>query len=82
VIANDPENDSLTYRWELRQEEYKYYETGIFQHNMKYYFSQDDLATIEFIAPKQEGDYRLFVFVFDGQGNFSTQNIPFYVIQN
>lgn len=82
VFAHDPEMDSLTYRWELRQEEYKFYETGIFQHNMDYYLLDESLKSIEFIAPKEEGDYRLFVFVFDGQGNFTAQNIPFYVFKN
>lgn len=81
VMANDVENDSLTYRWEIRQEEYKFYETGIFQHNMDYYLLQQDKQKIDFIAPKQEGDYRLFVFVFDGMGNFTVENIPIYTIK-
>lgn len=80
VLAHDVENDSLIYRWEIRQEENKFYETGIFHHNMDYYFLQQDKQKMDFIAPKEEGDYRLFVFVFDGKGNFTAENIPFYTI--
>ena len=82
VFAHDPDMDSLSYRWEMRKEEYKFYETGVFQHNMDYFFVNDSGKNVEFIAPKEEGDYRLFVFVFDGQGNFTSQNIPFYVLKN
>lgn len=81
VITDAHEHDDLSFRWELRQEEYNYREKGMYQHNMKYYFLEDSLPKIEFIAPKQEGDYRLFVFVFDNNGNYTTQNIPFYVLK-
>ncbi|MFD2203320.1 glycoside hydrolase family 2 TIM barrel-domain containing protein [Shivajiella indica] len=80
VVASDPDTDSLSFRWELRQEESKFYETGVFKHNMEDHLLQKDLPIIEFKTPKQEGDYRLFVFVYDGKGNYSTQNIPFYVV--
>ena len=33
-----------------------------------------------FKVPKKEGPYRVFVKVVDGNGNFSTANIPFYVL--
>lgn len=81
VFAEDPDLDSISYRWELRKEEYNFQEKSTYQHNMKYYFLKDSLATIEFIAPKEEGDYRLFVFVFDHNGNFTFQNMPIYVLQ-
>lgn len=81
VFAEDPDLDSLSYRWELRQEEYDFRKTDMYQHNMKYYFLQDSLPTIEFMAPKDEGDYRLYVFVFDNQGNYTSHNIPIYVVK-
>jgi hypothetical protein len=34
---------------------------------------------IVFFAPEMKGAYRLFVYVYDGKGHFSTVNIPFYV---
>ena len=80
VIASDPELDSLYFRWELRQEESKFYETGVFKNNMENHLLHNNLPAIVFKSPIQEGDYRLFVFVFDGKGNFSSQNIPFYVV--
>lgn len=81
VIADDPELDALSYRWEIRGEEYSLYESGIVSHNMEYYFLNMDEAKVKFTAPKNEGDYRLYVFVFDGKGNFTTHNIPFYVLK-
>jgi hypothetical protein len=79
VFAHDPDSDSLFYRWEMRREEYKFYETGVFQNNMEYYLRDPNVQHLEFFAPKEEGDYRLFVFVYDNKGNFTAQNIPFYV---
>jgi hypothetical protein len=34
---------------------------------------------IVFTAPEKKGAYRLFVYVYDGEGHFSTVNLPFYV---
>ncbi|KXX70968.1 glycoside hydrolase family 2 TIM barrel-domain containing protein [Flammeovirga sp. SJP92] len=34
---------------------------------------------ITFKTPKKEGDYRLFVYVYDEKGKVGTANIPFYV---
>jgi hypothetical protein len=39
----------------------------------------DGGKTLRFKAPEQEGAYRVFVFVTDGQGNGATANIPFFV---
>ncbi|WP_316839059.1 glycoside hydrolase family 2 TIM barrel-domain containing protein [Pedobacter gandavensis] len=33
-----------------------------------------------FVAPITEGPYRIFATVYDDNGNFSTSNIPFYVV--
>ncbi|MGJ5642118.1 glycoside hydrolase family 2 TIM barrel-domain containing protein [Formosa sp. S-31] len=37
-------------------------------------------SKIEFKMPEEEGPYRLFVNVYDKQNNFSTANVPFYIL--
>jgi hypothetical protein len=41
----------------------------------------ENSESIQFRTLKEEGPYRIFVFAFDGKGNVSSHNIPFYVIQ-
>lgn len=41
---------------------------------------EDSGKKVTFKAPVKEGPYRLFVYVIDGDNNFSTTNIPFYVL--
>lgn len=81
VIAVDPDKDILSYKWEIRPEaKYASYAgqgeavplpiPGLIQ-------VQSDRIT--FITPSEPGAYRLFVYVYDGKGHFSTGNLPFYV---
>ncbi|MNL45004.1 hypothetical protein D3C87_1676180 [compost metagenome] len=35
---------------------------------------------VDFIAPKEEGPYRLFATIYDYNGHFATCNTPFYVV--
>lgn len=37
--------------------------------------------TVLFRTPKENGPYRIFVKIIDGNGNFATANTPFYVLQ-
>lgn len=81
----DPEQDSLRLKWELlpeaevqdgnadKQEKPKPLQ-GLLQ-------GQDN-QKIVLQTPKKEGAYRLFVYVYDGQNNLATANIPFYVSKN
>ncbi|HUX96995.1 MAG TPA: glycoside hydrolase family 2 TIM barrel-domain containing protein [Bacteroidales bacterium] len=81
VRASDPDNDSLTYSWEIKPE-------------AKYasYAGQGEVAPkpvaglvsgegpeVTFRAPSEPGAYRLFVYAFDINGHFSTANLPFLV---
>jgi|WetSurMetagenome_2_1015567.scaffolds.fasta_scaffold02278_2 hypothetical protein len=81
VTANDPDNDKLTYRWEIRPEA-KY--ASYAGQGEKVPQPVPGLITgqadrISFKAPSPSGAYRLFVYVRDGHGHFSTGNLPFYV---
>jgi hypothetical protein len=81
VTSHDIDKDKLSYKWEIRPEaRYASYAgqgevvpeplTNLIQ-------LQSDETT--FITPSESGAYRLFVYVFDGKGHFSTSNLPFYV---
>lgn len=81
VIVHDRDNDKLSYKWEIRPEaRYAAYAgqgeevprpvPGL----IKLHSDQ-----ITFMPPSETGAYRLFVYVYDGNGHFSTGNLPFYV---
>jgi len=82
VTAIDPDNDKLTYKWEIRPEA-----------NYASYAGQGEKVpepvrglisgsreVIDFKTPSHSGAYRLFVYVYDGHGHFSTANLPFFVL--
>lgn len=82
VIAFDPNNDKLTYRWEMLEEATKVGEGGDHEDRPKSMANvimnaANGKATLK--APAKRGAYRLFVFVTDGNNNVATANIPFYV---
>jgi hypothetical protein len=82
TVASDPDNDVLSYRWELLPEPTQVGNGGDFERKP---------ASIEGLiipgingnavlkSPDAEGAYRLFVYVTDGNNNVATANIPFYV---
>jgi hypothetical protein len=74
------ENDSLTYKWEIRPEETKFHEVSKYHYNMNYLMEDEESELLLFNAPKHEGAYRLFVFVSNNQGYFNSYNVPFYVV--
>lgn len=82
VVASAPGAPPLRYAWEVRREATDLSDGG------------DDEAIPDFIpevidapeaaasivtAPDEPGAYRLFVYVYDGQGHAAHANIPFYV---
>jgi len=82
AIAADPEGDPLTWRWVLRQESDATQVGGdpeevpdVIPGRLD--AGDDGLATLT--APEQPGAYRLFVYVYDGNGNAGHANIPFLV---
>ncbi|WP_209328848.1 hypothetical protein [Lunatimonas salinarum] len=80
IEAFDPESDSVTYRWELWQEEINFHEMNSYNYNMEHLLFDQDSSTLTFRTPKNEGAYRLYIYAFDNQGNFVSRNLPFYAI--
>lgn len=82
VDAADPDNDPLTYHYELLPEATNVGEGGDHEDRPTAIpLNLDNLKTkqVAITAPAQKGAYRLFVYVKDGNNNVATANIPFYV---
>ncbi len=82
VEASDHEGDTLTYVWEIRAESEAESEGGDDEDVPELYDGLIDNATaasISVTAPSVPGAYRLFVYIYDGQGHAAHANIPFYV---
>jgi len=82
VMVNDPDEDALTYRWEIIPEVPvdQQSEGGDFEPRPSTCFNETSTETMmKITAPAKPGEYRLFVYVFDGNNNAATANIPFYV---
>lgn len=74
----DTVRDSFRYKWEIRKEAWVDIEED--QPIEKNLILENSNEKVTFKAPEKEGPYRLFVYVTDGDNNFSTTNIPFYVL--
>ena len=82
VAASDPEGDALTYRWEVMEESTETKIGGDAESKPAHVAGViDDPARSEISlkAPAKPGAYRLFAYVFDGQGHAAHVNIPFHV---
>ncbi|MDT0646207.1 hypothetical protein RM545_05860 [Zunongwangia sp. F260] len=77
LLLQNPE-DSLNIHWVIRKEAWENIleETSEIKNKWKERF--DSKAIFE--VPKEEGPYRIFVYVKDRNGNHASTNIPFYVI--
>jgi hypothetical protein len=82
LFATDPDNDALTFRWELRHEESNFYDSGKSRVLLNHYLENTAGSTTKFQAPTEIGAYRLLGFVYDGQNHVATHNVPFYVLPN
>jgi len=81
VTTHDIDNDKLTYKWEIRPEaKYASYAgQGEIVPEPIPGLIRGESSSISFMPPSETGAYRLFVYVYDGKGHFSTGNLPFYV---
>ena len=83
VVANDTENDDLTYQWSVKPESDATAIGGDLETSIadisNAFDGASDQATVRLIAP-ESGNYRIFVEVYDGRGNAAHANIPFMVV--
>jgi len=81
--VTEPDLDLLTMRWELLPESRDIKSGGDAESKPEPVKIDviEDSGTGKFIfkAPKKEGSYRLFVYIYDGKGNAGTANFPFFV---
>lgn len=83
IDTTDPDNDPLKYRWEILPESTDIKSGGDKESRPEPVEivikpgSKD--GTLNFKAPKKTGAYRLFAYIYDGNGNAATANFPFYV---
>lgn len=82
VFASDPENDLLTYKWVIMKEVGQRSEGGareIEPDGVPFTVLSDSNGVLTFNAPSEEGDYRIFSYVYDGSNKVGTANVPFFV---
>ena len=78
----DHEGDELKYVWEVLPEvpENMQSDGGDFEQRPPTIMKMEtDGHRVSFSAPEEKGQYRLFVYAFDGHGKGATANIPFLV---
>ncbi len=82
VFCNDPDEDALTFKWDVKQESTDLQDGGDYEEtpeSLDISFEAAKDGSVRFKAPEKEGAYRLFVYAFDGNGHAAHANIPFYV---
>ncbi len=83
VVCKDQDKDKLTYIWQIVPESTDKKSGGdaeIAPKPLRGIFNRgtQKLSKVSFEAPKS-GQYRLFLYIFDGNNNVATGNIPFLV---
>jgi len=80
--AKDPDNDKISFHWEIYYESQEKKEGGDLEAKpieLKELIADNKGKALSFKTPEKEGPYRLFVTVYDGYYNIATANAPFYV---
>lgn len=82
VTVKDPDGDNIKYK-AVVMEESKSTKSGGDKEEVPATIEglniNMDNGTLTFIAPKNIGNYRLFIYAFDGNNNVATANLPFAV---
>jgi hypothetical protein len=82
IQASDPDQDVLAYHWEVMEESQEHKIGGDAEYiprRLPDLIAHPESSQITVKAPAKPGTYRLFAYVFDGQGHGAHANIPFYV---
>lgn len=82
VQASDPDQNPLTYSWDVMEESKQHAVGGDVEFKpgkLSGLIEDPKKSEIALKPPTQPGAYRLFVYVFDGKGHAAHANIPFYV---
>jgi hypothetical protein len=84
VQVTDPDQDPLTYSWEVMEESSELKTGGDTESKPKSLpgvVAEARASKVVVKAPTTPGAYRLFVYAFDGHGHAAHVNIPFFVEQ-
>jgi hypothetical protein len=82
VYASDPDNDMLSINWVMLKEVEERSQGGAREKEpaeVNFQIISDSEGELVFISPEEEGEYRLFSYVYDGKKKAGTANVPFYV---
>jgi hypothetical protein len=82
VAASDPDEDALTFHWGVMEESTSTNVGGDAEHRppeVPGVITDSARAETSLQAPSKPGAYRLFAYVYDGQGHAAHANIPFQV---
>jgi hypothetical protein len=78
----DPDGDDLQYVYQLLPESTDIKSGGDAEEApdpISFKSISEKPGELKFRAPVKEGPYRLFIYVYDGNGNAATANLPFYI---
>lgn len=88
VVVSDPDGDKLEYQWYFMKEVTIRSQGGHHEEepetlpvNVLSAKAGEDYIEIEFAAPSEAGEYRLFSYSYDGNNNVANANFPFMVVK-
>jgi hypothetical protein len=76
VTASDPDSDPLKITWDIRKDVADNPNTGGDREEPTPPLESASGADVTFSVPPAAGNYRLFVYVYDGKGSAATANVP------
>lgn len=82
VFHKKTEHGLVQIHWEIRSENWNYNTWDVEKRMIPvpYTIKEQHGTDLVFTVPKEEGPYRLFVYLEDTMGNIATTNTPFYIL--